>query len=49
VQVIQRYPEMKTVEKTDFVKEVRNEERIVTKSLRPESSKCTGWLRRIEK
>ncbi|KAG0589955.1 hypothetical protein M758_1G058200 [Ceratodon purpureus] len=30
VQVIQRYPEMKTVEKTDFVKEVRNEERVVT-------------------
>lgn len=30
VQVIQRYPEMKTVEKTDFVKEVRNEERTVT-------------------
>jgi hypothetical protein len=49
VQVIQRYPEMKTMEKTDFVKEVHNEERIVTKSPRPESSKCTGWLRRIEK
>lgn len=30
VQVIQKYPEMKTVEKTDMVKEVRNEERTVT-------------------
>ena len=30
MQVIQRYPEMKTVEKTDLVKEVRNEERVVT-------------------
>jgi len=29
VQVIQRYPEMKTVEKTDFVKEVHQEERII--------------------
>jgi hypothetical protein len=30
VQVVQRYPEMKTVEKTDMVKEVRHEERTVT-------------------
>lgn len=30
VQVVQKYPEMKTVEKTDMVKEVRNEERTVT-------------------
>lgn len=30
VQVIQRYPEMKTVEKTDFVKEIHHEERIIT-------------------
>lgn len=30
VQVVQRYPEMKTVEKTDFVKEVHHEERVVT-------------------
>lgn len=29
VQVIQRYPEMKTVEKTDFVKEVHHEERTI--------------------
>ncbi|KAG0589953.1 hypothetical protein M758_1G057800 [Ceratodon purpureus] len=29
VQVIQRYPEMKTVEKTDFVKEIHHEERTI--------------------
>jgi hypothetical protein len=29
VQIIQRYPEMKTVEKTDFVKEVHHEERTI--------------------
>lgn len=29
MQVIQRYPEMKTVEKTDFVKEVTYEDRVV--------------------
>lgn len=29
VQVIQRYPEMKTVEKTDFVKEIHHEERLI--------------------
>lgn len=29
VQVIQRYPEMRTVEKTDYVKEIVNEERTV--------------------
>jgi hypothetical protein len=29
VQVIQRYPEMKTVEKTDFVKEIHHEDRTI--------------------
>ena len=29
VQVIQRYPEMRTVEKTDFVKEIHHEERTI--------------------
>lgn len=29
VQVIQRYPEMRTIEKTDFVKEIHHEERVV--------------------
>lgn len=29
VQVIQRYPEMRTVEKTDFVKEIHHEERVI--------------------
>lgn len=29
VQVIQRYPEMKTIEKTDFVKEIHHEERTI--------------------
>lgn len=29
VQVVQRYPEMKTVEKTDFVKEIHHEERLI--------------------
>lgn len=29
VQVIQRYPEMRTVEKTEYVKEIVNEERII--------------------
>jgi hypothetical protein len=29
VQVIQRYPEMRTVEKTDYVKEIVNEERTI--------------------
>lgn len=30
VQVIERYPEMKTVEKTDFVKEVHQEEKLIS-------------------
>lgn len=29
VQVVQRYPEMRTVEKTDFVKEIHHEERLI--------------------
>jgi hypothetical protein len=29
VQIIQRYPEMRTVEKTDWVKEIHHEERII--------------------